>query len=79
MIPAKSMMTPGTSKKGVKLNKDRITIMLCCNAVVGKLKPLIIGKAKNPHCFKAIRGGKQKLPIHYEANKTAWMKALILY
>ena len=51
--------------------------MLCCNAVVEKLKPLIIGKAKNPHCFKAIRGGKQKLPVHYEAKKTAWMTALI--
>lgn len=34
-----------------------------------KRKLPVIGKSKNPHCFKNIR----PLPINYKANKSAWM------
>jgi len=34
-----------------------------------KLEPLVIGKSKNPCCFKNVK----RLPIIYEANKNAWM------
>ena len=34
-----------------------------------KLKLLVIGKSKNPRCFKHVKS----LPVQYEANKKAWM------
>ena len=37
--------------KGGKLAKDRITVALTCSAAGEKLKPLVIGKSKNPRCF----------------------------
>jgi hypothetical protein len=34
-------------------------------------KPLVIGKATKPQCFKNTN--IEKLPIDWEANKNAWM------
>ncbi len=37
---------------GEKLNKERITIALCCNATgTEKSKPIVIHKFQKPHCF----------------------------
>ena len=44
--------------------------LLCCNSTAtDKLHMLIIGKSKNPRCFK----GCSFLPCEYEGNKKAWM------
>jgi len=40
---------------------------------VRKLDPLVIGKSKNPRCFKNVN----KLPVSYQSNKNAWMTAEI--
>jgi len=32
-------------------------------------KLLVYGKSKNPRCFKQVKS----LPVHYSANKVAWM------
>ena len=34
-----------------------------------KLKPLVLGKLKNPRCFRGIK----HIPVHYRANKKAWL------
>ena len=49
--------------------------MFACSAAGEKLKPLVIGKSKNPRCFKNVRIGN--LPVHYMANKKAWMTSQI--
>ena len=39
-----------------------------------KLKPLMIGKSKNPRCFTVINS----FPLDYEANRKAWMTLIFL-
>jgi hypothetical protein len=52
-----------------------MTILLACNADGSdKITPLVIGKSKNPRCFKNVR----QLPAWYEANKKSWMTASII-
>jgi len=58
-------------KANGKFSKDRITILLCTSMLGEKTKPLVIGKSKNPHCFKRIDKGK--LPVYYYSNMKSWM------
>lgn len=60
--------TPGT-----KRDKTRITILFGCNATGSdKLKPLVIGKAARPQCFRQLN--MNRLPITYRHNPKAWMR-----
>ena len=50
--------------------KDRMTILYCCNSNgTHKLDQLVVGKYKNPRCFKGIN----QLPVYYENTQNAWM------
>jgi hypothetical protein len=60
-IPNKTLSTKGASSKGVKHSKERLTVMFACSATGEKLKPLVIGKALKPRCFKNIK--VHKLPV----------------
>jgi len=52
--------------KGVKISKDRVTV-LCCASMAGEERELlVIGKSKRPRCFKNVR----KPPVDYVSNKT---------
>jgi hypothetical protein len=49
-IPFRSLST--LCRKGMKIAKDRITVMLCCNAAgTHKMDILVIGSAKRPRCL----------------------------
>ncbi|XP_065218086.1 tigger transposable element-derived protein 6-like [Planococcus citri] len=70
LMPDKSMVYKHENCHGGKLSKDRLTVLLCTNADgTEKLPPLVIGKSKNPLCFKNVK----TLPCDYEAQKSAWM------
>jgi len=70
--PNKTLATKNDKAKGTKKNKERITVLLCCNATGSKkFKPLVIGKYQNPRCFKKIN--MQTLPVQYTSNSKAWM------
>lgn len=69
-VPTRSMVAKGDRCKGGKVAKERITVLLCCSATGEKIRPLVIGRSKNPRCF---RGNKTPLEVTYEANKRAWM------
>lgn len=57
-----------------KFSKERVTVMMGSNVSgTDKLTPLVIGKSKDPHCFKNI----QSLPVEYDFNKKAWMNGII--
>ena len=57
---------------GGKSSKDRVTLLGCVNATgQHKLKPVLIGKYKKPRCFKNF--DINALPVHYTAQKNAWM------
>ena len=53
------MLKKGEKVVGGKKMKERLTILLACNADGSdELTPLVIGKSQNPRCFKNVR----KLP-----------------
>uniref|UniRef100_K7FJD3 HTH CENPB-type domain-containing protein n=1 Tax=Pelodiscus sinensis TaxID=13735 RepID=K7FJD3_PELSI len=54
-----------------KAFRNRLTVLLGGNVSGYKLKPLLIYRSKNPRAFKNI--SKATLPVHYHANKKAWM------
>ena len=70
LLPDKSYVVKGDSCHGGKMSKLRLTVLLCCNSDGSeKLTPLVIGKSRNPRCFKNVR----TFPTKYEANKNAWI------
>lgn len=68
-LPSKTMDFIKNDCKGGKLAKERLTIAFCTNALGEKQKPLIIGKAKMPRCFK------KSVPsnITWRSSQKAWM------
>src|SRR6266540_4695449 len=61
---------------GTKQSKDRVTILLTCNAIGNeKLPPLFIHKYENPRALKNIN--KKTLPVDYYWNKKSWMQVSI--
>ena len=66
-LPQRSMTHASEDGKGVKVSKERLTVLVACSATGEKLPLLMIGKAANPHCF---RGYKKAAPgIRWEHNK----------
>jgi hypothetical protein len=58
--------------EGRKINKERITLVICANSDSSEKIPLtIIGKHLNPRCFKGINC--DTLGARYHANAKAWM------
>lgn len=74
-------LTPNTTLKfknekciGGKMLKNRLTVLICANMTGSdKKKLLVIGKSRNPRCFKNVKS----LPVDYTANKKAWMTSTI--
>jgi hypothetical protein len=72
--PSKTLARHAIS--GTKKPKDRVTIMLACNATgTSKLTPIFIHKYKNPRCMDNIK--HNDLPVHYYWNSSAWMQRSI--
>jgi hypothetical protein len=58
--------------EGRKINKERITLVICANSNSSEKIPLtIIGKHLNPRCFKGIN--RDMLGARYHANAKAWI------
>ncbi|KAL3882412.1 hypothetical protein ACJMK2_028755 [Sinanodonta woodiana] len=73
-IPDGTLSFKGAEASVAKIVKDQMTLLLSCNMNGSeKLEPPVIGKSRNPCCFKNVK----KLPVPYEANKKAWMTAEI--
>lgn len=56
---------------GFKMQKQRITIMVCASASGIRVPLLAIGTAKKPRCFENFN--MSALPVNYYAQKSAWM------
>ena len=51
--------------------KARVTLVPCCNSTGSfKIPMVMIGKSKNPHCFR-----RKRIPLQYLSQKRAWMDA----
>lgn len=73
MLPTKSFVEKGDTCKGTKQSKERLSVLVACSMSGERLPLLVIGKSKNPRCFKGIKN----LPTAYDANKNAWMTGVI--
>lgn len=74
LLPDKTLTFKNEKCIGGKKSKERLTILLGSNMDGSeKLKPIVIGKSKNPRCFKRVKF----LPVTYEANSKAWMTSEI--
>jgi hypothetical protein len=60
---------------GLKVDKTRVTVVLCTSATGEKIKPLILGHAKRPRCF--THGDPAAYGFYYRHNTKAWMTAVI--
>ncbi|XP_046590819.1 jerky protein homolog-like [Neodiprion lecontei] len=77
-MPKRTLVEESSSApSGFKVNKDRVTIMLCSNADGSLKMPLIIiGKsAESGAINKQIESNN--LPVYYASQKRAWMNAEI--
>ena len=74
-VSADNHIDRGQMGRGTKAlrAKDRLTLVLCCNATgSSKVRPLLIGTAANPHCFR-----EEACPIPYVGQKNAWMDRVV--
>jgi hypothetical protein len=72
-LPEHTYLFKNENAKCSKIAKERITV-LCCTRMLGKKqKLLVIGKRKNPRCFKSVKC----LPVDYYTNTNAWMTSII--
>ena len=75
-LPDRTLSIKGQQCQGGKRSKERVTALLCCNATGTDLyKPLVIGKAAKPRCFKNIDA--TTLPVKWAYNRKAWMNRLL--
>ena len=75
-MPNKTFALTSDKCAGKKTAKQRLTILFCANMEGDKENPLIIGKSKNPRCFKGSH--ITKLPLEWVSNKKAWMTTEIM-
>lgn len=70
LLPDKTFSFKNEKCHGGKKSKERITVVVCCNMDGNEKWPLfVIGKFKNPRCFKGLK----KLCVNYRANSKSWM------
>ena len=72
LAPNKTLASKSDKAKGIKKDKERVTVLLCCNATgTKKIKPFVIGKSRNPRCYSKVNIAT--LPVRYSSNTKAWM------
>ena len=73
-VPRKTLVAAfEQSAPGRKESKQRVSILLCCNATGShKLKPLLIGKYRNPR-FLNMPIDSHCLPVIYHHQSNMWM------
>lgn len=75
-LPSQTLLNKSEECDDVKLSNERLSIFLCFNMEGAFEKPLIVGKAKSPRCFKNL--DLKTLPIIWRANNKAWMTSNIM-
>lgn len=77
LLPNQSLSV-NSKQSGHKRSKERVTVLLCCNADGSdKRKLLVIGKAENPRPLSKLN--KNNLPCVYTNQRKAWMNSTIFF
>ncbi|XP_071508886.1 jerky protein homolog-like [Diadema antillarum] len=77
VLPHRTLVGPKEkTAPGQKKSTERLTLLATANATGSHKLPLVlIGKSKNPRCFKNIN--MAALPVIYRSQKNAWMNGEI--
>jgi hypothetical protein len=70
-LPNFALTQKGKKLRGIKLSKDRITVLLCCSLTGQKRIPFVIGTSRSPKGFSKL----VRLPVQWRFNASAWMTA----
>lgn len=73
--PDRSLAVKGSDCHGGKRSKDRLTVALACSMTGEVLKPLVIGRAAKPRCFRNL--DITRLPVTYKNNRKSWMTSTL--
>lgn len=68
-MPEHAYSLKNENAKGFKCSKEQMTVLCCTNMKGQKRELVVIGKSKNPPCFKGVKS----LPVRYCSNANAWM------
>ena len=69
-LPDGTLTFKSDTSGGSKKSKDRVTVLVACNMTGSdKRRLLVIGKSRDPRCFR----GKKGLPVSYNNSQNAWM------
>lgn len=71
-VPTKSLIHSTENASGVKLLKDRFTVLLTASATGKKEKMWVIGKSKKPRSFPKYESD-YSTAFTYKSNKRGWM------
>jgi hypothetical protein len=66
-LPTESLAVKGEKCTGGKMSKERLSVLLHGNMVGEMEKPVVIGKAAEPRCFKNLK--INNLPVIWRNNK----------
>ena len=72
-LPNKIFHLKSNRCSGGKLSKIRITGLAVANPFGDKLQIFVVGKSKNPRCFKNARS----LPCSYQSQRKVWMDSVL--
>ncbi|XP_014260374.1 tigger transposable element-derived protein 6 [Cimex lectularius] len=75
-LPDKTLCFKGENCAGGKVAKERLTVLLCASMTGEKIKPLVIGKAAKPRCFKGVN--METVGVSWKFNSKAWMTTDIM-
>lgn len=73
-MPNRGYLLKGKSTFGSKKSKERISVILVVNLKGEKMKPMIIGKAKNPSSFPKFI---LQQSFYYASSQNAWLTSTI--
>ena len=75
MVPSTGLSTG--KRGGLKKDKTRISLALCCNANgTERMPPLVIGTARTPHALRGVN--VETMGARWSSNKKAWMTGPIM-
>ncbi|KFD73075.1 hypothetical protein M514_14979 [Trichuris suis] len=70
------LMKDVATPPGVKVQKDRVTLIMCGNAAGHTLKPGLIHKSANPRSLK--NKNKNQLPVFWMRHPKSWITKALL-
>ena len=76
-LPDKSLSERGKRCHGGKNSKERATWAFFVSASGEKEGPIVVGKSRNPHCFKSLKDSSRPYKCDYFSSGKAWMTSEI--